>query len=140
MSAFDGFMNVRQGHFAFFSGEGVAKPVILKLFENHEFCQTRKIRFQLNDPRGLVLRNRSPLRDRFVINHLWMNEVGVFSRILRHWKGTKLACTPNSHYESVRIEYLAPIFWMLILAHFLSFFIFVGEVFVKKFRLPNREI
>lgn len=139
MSAQDGFANVRHGHFAFFCEETDANSVILRLFKNHEICETKKILIQRSDTIGIILKKHSPLRERFIINYLWTNEVGVLFKILRHWNGMKLTCTPNSHFQSVRIEYLAPIFWILILAHILSFLIFFGEVFVKKICFMKRR-
>lgn len=132
LSANAGFENVRQGNYAFFCEESEANRVIKNIFKRHEICETRKIPFQRNDPLGIILRKYSPLRERFSINFLWLHEVGIYLKIFRHWNGNKLTCISQGHYESVRLEYLAPIFWILILAHILSIILFVGEIFIKK--------
>lgn len=125
--SYDGFEKVRQGHFGFLCQESFANRVVRNIFEPYEICETRRINFR-NEPVGIILKKYSPLRERFVINLLWLNEVGIHFKINLHWNGRKLKCLSHNHYESVRIEYLAPIFGILILAYISSIGILVVEM------------
>lgn len=140
MEPFAGFELVQQGNFAFFCEEPTANRVIGLLFTEFEICETRKIAFQRNDPGGIILQKYSPFRERFVINFLWMKECGIFNKIYRHWNGFKLSCVSHGHYESVRIEYIASIFWIFIGAHGVAMCILISEAItnrMKKYRLKK---
>lgn len=95
------FQNVKQGNFVYFCKELRANRFIPKLFEPHEICDTRKLSFKRNDMIEFIARKYSTLRERFLINFLWISEVRIIYKINRHWN------------ESVRLIYLAPIFIVL---------------------------
>lgn len=129
----EGFEKVRQGRFGFLCEESHANRVIQQQFEPYEICETHRISFR-NELIGMILKKHSPIRERFVINFIWMNEVGIYYKINLHWNGIKITCLSHNHYESVRIEYVAPIFGILILAYLLSVGILFTEIYVKRFK------
>lgn len=132
MNPTEGFQKVKDGHFAFFCEEPTANRFIRKIFEPHEICDTRKVSFKRNDLVGIVVNKLSPLRERFLINFLWMAEVGIEHKVYHYWNDMDLTCTTHGHFESVRLEYLAPIFGFLLFAYVLSIIILLIETFIMK--------
>lgn len=57
-----------------------------------------------------------------------MTEVGILFRINHHWNGIKLTGKSNGHFESVRIDYLAPIFIFLLVSYVLAVLILLYEI------------
>lgn len=132
MDPFDGFRHVKSGHFAFFCEEPIANRVIGKIFRNFEICQTIKLSLHRRDPGALMIKKLSPFRERFVINFLWTKETGVFHKIFQHWNSLSRTCMSYDHFESVRFEYLAPIFIALALVYMMSLTILLSEICVNK--------
>lgn len=129
ISPYDGFRKVKDGNFAFYCQKSTAISVILKLFEPYEICDTKEIEFRQNPPAAIIVKKLSPLRERLLINWLWMNEIGITHKIIRHWNGILPSCESNGYFQSVRFEYVASIFILLIFAHILSFIICILECF-----------
>lgn len=132
MDPYDGFRRVQSGRFAYFCEEPTANRVIANLFQSHEICQTITLSFRRNDPGGLILKKLSPFRKRFMINLLWMKEVGIFHKIYRHWNAAPPICQSYGHFESVRFKYLALVFLFLFFAQILSMIILFVEIFFSK--------
>lgn len=128
---FDGFRRVKNGHFAIYCDRAVASMVIPKIFEPHEICDTKQIAFRQTNPISLVLKKFSPLRERLFINWLRMKEVGIVHRILKYWNRGWPPCQSNGHFESVRIEYVFPIFLFLLVVYVVSIFILLIEIYNK---------
>lgn len=135
----NGFRRVKQGHFAFFCEEPTANRYIRMLFEPHEICETKKVYFSRNDLAGFALKKFSPFRERIFLNYMWLSEVGIAKKILHYWNDKDIICKSSNHFESVRIEYLVPIFVLLLLAHVVSSFILVCEIFYKKKNIRKRR-
>lgn len=133
MSPAEGLQKVKNGNFAFFCEEPIADRIMRRSFESYEICETKKVYFQRNDHVGILIKQYSPLRERFVINFIWTREVGVFHQINYHWNGRKTTCKSNGHYRSVRLEYLTLVFIFLIVAYILSCIILLGEICVITF-------
>lgn len=127
----DGIQKVRDGHFAFFAEELRAYQEIINYYQPHEICDTKIISISIDDSIGIIVKKYSPLRESFLINFLWMKEVGIFYKIHMYWNGKKLSCISRGHYESVRIEYLAPVFLILVLVYVISLFILICEIIIK---------
>lgn len=139
INPYDGFRRVKFGRFAFFCEEPTANRVIGKLFRSYEICQTIKLSLHRNEPGALVLKKLSPFRERFIINLLWMKEVGIFYKIYRHWNAITPICRSSGHFESVRFEYLAPIFLFIVFSHILSLIILFFEIYFDKWRKSIRR-
>lgn len=133
-SMYEGMMRVRQGHFAFFCDDMKAYREIGKYFAPHEICDTMKILLRADDLAGIIVQKSSPLREVFLSNFLWLKEVGIHRKIHVHWNGRRHACTSLGHYESVRIEYVSSIFLFLFSTFFISFFLMIGEIVIRRWR------
>lgn len=131
MTPTDGFRKVKEGHFAFFCEEPTANRFIKRLFEPHEICDTKKLFFRRNDLVGIVVNKFSPLRERLLINFLWMAEVGIMNKIQRYWNEKDIACVSHGHFGSVRLEYLVPTFGLLLLAYLSSIILLLCECLYK---------
>lgn len=134
IGAYDGFREVKAGRFAFFCEEPIARQVMRKLFEPHEICSTKVISFQGTLNFGIVLKKFAPLRERLLINWIWVNEVGITRRIFLFWNTPKLVCTYEGHFESVRIEYVALIFLLLFSSFVLAIVILMLEIGADAYR------
>lgn len=131
MKPLDGFQKVKDGHFAYFCEEATAIRAIRESFESHEICTLKTVPFHRNELIGFIIKKYSPLRKRLFLNLLWMQEVGIIYKVSQHWNGVRPTCTSRGHFEDVRMEYLAPIFLFLIVAHILSLTLLFCELFVK---------
>lgn len=138
MSPTDGFQKVKDGHFAFFCEESTANRVIENIFVPHEICSLERIPLRRNDLIGYILKKFSPLRERFLINLLWMNEIGIIYKISRHWNGARPPCVSRGHFEGVRFEYLASIFLFLGFAHVLSLIILSVELLMNRYHMKRK--
>lgn len=132
MNPSKGFYEVKKNNFAFLCEEPTANRYIRKIFKPQQICHVKKISFRRNDLVGIIVKKHSPLRERFLINFLWMTEVGIVHKVDRHWNGMKLRCEQNDHFHSVRIQYVAPALMLLAFIHFLSIVILISEVLIKK--------
>lgn len=88
--------------------------------------------FRRNDLIGIIVKKFLPFRERFLLNYLWMTEVGVVHKVYRHWNGIGTRCQSSGYFQSVRFEYVAPAFSALYLAHILSLTILAIEFRMKK--------
>lgn len=128
MDAFEGLRNVRKGHFAYFCDEPIARQVIRQLFDPYEICDTKTIPYIKTIPTAIAVKRFSPLLENLAINWMWMNEIGMVDRILRRRNSGRLTCISKTHFEGVRLEYMAPIFSSLILSYAVSLGILVVEM------------
>lgn len=126
----EGLRKIKEGHFAFYCEEAVALVIIPKLFDPHEICGTNQILFDRSSPAGVFIKRFSPLRERFLINFLRISEIGIRRKMLDHWNGVKPNCTSKGHFESLRIEYIAPALLFLAAAHLISLLILICDQLV----------
>lgn len=136
---------MKRGNFAFFCEKPSAIPVIRKLFDPHEVCDTREIVFRRNVPSAFLLKRFSPLRERFLISWLRMAEHGIVQKILLAWNDAWPTCYYRNHFESVRFEYAAPVLLFLVSAYVISICILAVEwcqkkaMASKKLRFPKTQ-
>lgn len=134
LDPYEGFRRVKDGHFAFYSEESAANEVIPKLFQPHEICGIREIAYRSNFPVGVMVKRSSPLRERLLLNWIRIDEIGIAHKILSHFNGIKPVCSTKGHFESIRFEYVAPIFLFLFSIYICSFCIFLLELIVSKLK------
>lgn len=118
---------VKNNNFAFYCEKSEALGIIERYFEPHEVCDTKEILFRQNDFAAIVVRKFSPYRERFLINRLWMKEVGIARRIIKYWNKEWPSCQSREHFESVRIEYVTSMFLFLIATYILSMSLLATE-------------
>lgn len=127
MDPHTGLRKVKEGHFAFYCEESIAQAIIPKMFESHEICDTNEILFKRTAPGGFIIKKYSPLRERLTINWLRICENGIRQKMLQYWNRVKAPCTPTGHFNKTRVEYVAPIILLLVLAYFISILILLCE-------------
>lgn len=134
MSANEGFRRARGGSFAFYCERSVALTAIPRIFEPSEVCDTKEILFRRDDPIGIVMKKFAPLRERLLINWIWMNEIGLVRQTLRYWSVSKLSCQTKGRFLRVEFEYIAAMYTFLAAAYVLSLCCLVAEIQVAKWR------
>lgn len=140
MEPYDGFDKLRNGEFALYCERAVAISMMRKFFELHEICDTKTIDFRKNELSGLVVKKYFPLRERLTINWLRIKEVGIVQRISNYWIGKFPSCKMVEHYESVRFEYVAPVYLFLIISYILSIFVLTYELVMEKNKQNNKIV
>lgn len=135
---FKGLKRVRDEQYAFYCESSAARAIIPKLFEPHEICDTKEIFYQNPEPIGIVIKKHSPLRELLLLNWIRMYEYGTFNKNWRHWNHKKPPCVSASHFESVRLEYDAPIFMLLAVSYLISLLILVLEFNIAYFRRKRK--
>lgn len=139
LNTIDGFRRVKKGSFAFYCDRATALAIIPKLFEPHEICDTREVIFRKDYFVGIIVKKLSPLRERLLINWIRMREDGTVQKIAVHWNGASLQCTSTAYFESVRIEYVAPVFMFLVSVQVLCACILLCEICARRCGISYRR-
>lgn len=127
MNPYEGLERVRTSNFAYYCEQSTARALIKKLFEPHEICDTKEIEYETFFSLGIIVKKHSPLRERLLLNWIWMFEIGIYNKIWRHWNQPMPPCS-LINFKSVRLEYDAPIFIFLAAAYIVSFGILIFEL------------
>lgn len=127
----EGLQRVKRGHFAFYCDESTATAIIPNLFDPHEICETHEFQFNTSYLTGVYVKKYSPLRERLTINFLRISEIGIRRKVSQYWNRVKPKCKSNGHFESVRIEYIAPIFLLLLGFQIFSIVILFCEKYIE---------
>lgn len=134
LKPYDSFRKLKRKNVAIFCEGIAAREYIPKLFASHQICDTRKILFPQNTIGGILVKKKFPLRERLLINWLWMNEAGIVIKINHHWKGDEIKCESKTHFDYVDIHYVALTLVLLFVSYILSVIILCVEIYTKKIK------
>lgn len=128
MSSYEGFLKVRNGHFAFHCEDKSAHVLMAKMFDPHQICDTKTVMFRPSFKNGVILKKKSPFRERLSINWFRLREIGILGKHKKIWITPKPTCISSYYYKSIEFKYIAPLIVLLLSINILSFIILLCEI------------
>lgn len=85
-----------------------------------------------------MVKKASSFRERLILNWMRIDEIGIAHRIFIHFNGKRPVCSSKGHFESIRLEYVAPAYLFLFSIYVCSILILFVEVCISKFIINGK--
>ncbi|KAL7728258.1 hypothetical protein ACLKA6_007364 [Drosophila palustris] len=124
-----GAERIREGGFAFHAAVDRIDRLLIDLLDQQQFCELQEIMFNPPYVTSSVLAKSSPWREHLAQAVLRLGETGLKQYNDRLWTVSKPDCTLIKSMEvEVDLKHFAPALFILLLAMFASFGVFLVEI------------